>query len=135
MVGSRKVREFMTRGIISVGEDMDIKEASEVLATHNISGAMVVDASNKPIGVISGIDIARTLSGDHTRMKVRDIMSRTIYAVDPDTTLKDAAKVISENRVHRLFVDPDGQGLKKIDRVPLGIITTGDIIRELAKIR
>jgi predicted transcriptional regulator len=134
MFKEKRVREVMTRGIISVSEDMDIKEACEILATYNISGAIVVDKLNQPVGVISGIDIAKTYASGGKDLKMRDIMSRSIHTVDPDTSVKDAAKIINVNRVHRLFVYPGAPGLKEIDGVPLGIITTGDIIRELARL-
>jgi predicted transcriptional regulator len=134
MIEEKKVSEAMTRGIISVSEGMDLKEAAEVLTDHNISGAIVVDSFNKPVGVISGIDIAKTLVEGKKDLKMKDIMSRTIYTVDPETSLKDAAKIINKNRVHRLFVYPGDQGFKEINGVPLGIITTGDIIRELSRL-
>lgn len=129
----RKVRELMTKGVINVQEEMSIKEVAEIMSYYKISGVIVLDKNKKPVGVISERNIIKALTeGIKPDATAREIMSTTIFTIDPDATIRDAAKIIKENRIHRLFVFTGGRGVTKIDKLPEGIISVSDIIKELA---
>lgn len=129
-----RVSEFMSRAVISLGKDVEVRRAAEVLIGRGISGVMVVDGDGRPIGVLSEMDIAAAISQGRVSARIQDFMSTEVYAVDPGTTLRDAARVMSDKNVHRLFVYPGGEGVTPVSGmdVPLGIVTSKDIIRALA---
>jgi CBS domain-containing protein len=52
-------REVMTRDVLSVRADWSATELAAFLIDHSISGAPVLDADGKPIGVVSLTDLAR----------------------------------------------------------------------------
>lgn len=52
--------------------------------------------------------------------------SGEIYTVAPDVSVADAAKLLSEKRIGAIVVSEDG-------KVPLGILSERDIVRELGK--
>lgn len=58
-LGSQPVREFMTVSPVTVGGDKLAAEALHVLKTHRIDDLIVVDAENRPIGVIDSQDLSR----------------------------------------------------------------------------
>ena len=131
-----KVRELMTRNVVSVQEEMSLKEVAEVMSYYRISGVIVLDKNKKPVGVISERNIVKALTeGANSSAKAREIMSTTFFTIDPNATIRDAAKIMKENRIRRLLVFPGGQGAGRIDRIPEGIISVKDIIRELALAR
>ena len=49
-----------------------------------------------------------------------------VLTVQPDITVGDAAKILSEKRIGALIVSTDG-------KVPLGILSERDIVRELGR--
>ncbi|MBL0712180.1 MAG: CBS domain-containing protein [Desulfosarcina sp.] len=56
-----KVREIMSRNPITVPENYTIEEAAEVLRDHHISGAPVMDAKGRMVGLISQDDLFNAL--------------------------------------------------------------------------
>ncbi len=58
-LGLQPVGQFMTKSPIVIGGDKLAAEALHVLKTHNIDDLIVVDASNRPIGVIDSQDLSR----------------------------------------------------------------------------
>jgi len=131
---SAAVSEFMSRAVISLKKDVEIRKAAEVLINRNISGVMVLDDNGAPIGVLSEMDIAAAVKEGRTDAKIEKFMSREVYAVSPKTTLREAAEIMRERNVHRLFVYPGKEGIIPVsgEEVPLGIVTSKDIIRALA---
>jgi CBS domain-containing protein len=62
-------------------------------------------------------------------------MSNTIFSIDPEATVKEAAKAMRKHGIRRLFVVPGGKGEGLIDKIPMGIISSGDIVMELARVK
>jgi CBS domain-containing protein len=60
--------DFVTAGatavspLVSVGSDRPISEAAELMAQHGIAHLAVTDASRRPVGVISTLDVARAVA-------------------------------------------------------------------------
>ena len=53
------IGDVMTRNLITVSQDDDLKDAIELLVENKISGLPVVDQDQKLVGVISAIDVLR----------------------------------------------------------------------------
>lgn len=58
-------------------------------------------------------------------VKVREIMKKYVITVDPDVTMSDAAKIMSNNRIGSVIVMEDDK--------PVDIITTEDITTLVAR--
>ncbi|MCX7614504.1 MAG: CBS domain-containing protein [Clostridiales bacterium] len=58
-----KVREIMTRGVISVASDADIREAAQIMSGEQIR-RLPVTSEGKIVGMISLGDMAKTQSFD-----------------------------------------------------------------------
>lgn len=131
---SAPVSEFMSRAVISLRKDVKVRKAAEVLISRKISGVMVVDDKGVPLGVLSEMDIAAAVREGKASAEIEDFMSREVYAVSPETTLREAAGIMRDKNVHRLFVYPGREGMIAVygGEVPLGIVTSKDIIRVLA---
>jgi acetoin utilization protein AcuB len=60
-IGEIRVREIMKRDVITVPLDYTVEEAAEVLLTHRISGAPVVDKEGQVVGTITQSDLFTVL--------------------------------------------------------------------------
>ena len=58
----RTVGALMTRRVLTVPETMTARELALFLAEHEVSGAPVIGANRKPVGVVSTFDLARLTS-------------------------------------------------------------------------
>ncbi|MFQ4145067.1 CBS domain-containing protein [Chlorogloeopsis sp. ULAP02] len=148
----RTVADVMSRDPIVVRPETPLQEAIQILAERRISGLPVVDDARKLVGIISETDLMWQETGVtppayimfldsviylknpatyerdlHKALgqTVGEVMSKNPITISPDKPLKEAAKIISDRKVHRLPVlDSEGQ--------VIGILTRGDIIRAMA---
>jgi len=56
-----KIKDIMTRKVITVPPDFTIAEAAEVLLNNDISGAPVIDARGRLVGIITNSDLYKAL--------------------------------------------------------------------------
>ena len=54
-----RAADVMTTGVITVSPEASVQELARLLADHGISGAPVVDADGKLVGILSLADVAR----------------------------------------------------------------------------
>ncbi|MEE8348721.1 MAG: dihydroorotate dehydrogenase-like protein [Acidobacteriota bacterium] len=145
--------DIMSGEVMTVREEMTVREVANFLTEHEISGAPVVNRNDTAIGVVSCTDITRSggqevdismgrpdpdfyvrgwesdgddlkgISLENANQPVRGIMTPTVYTVTEDTPISEIAKTMIAGRIHRLLVTRD-QRL-------VGIITTLDLLRVL----
>ncbi|MCW3978403.1 MAG: IMP dehydrogenase [Candidatus Bathyarchaeota archaeon] len=72
-----KVKDVMTREVITAGEDTTLEEAKEILHEHRIEKLPIVDSSKRVTGLITMKDI--TLKGTYPDA-IRDEMGRLVCA-------------------------------------------------------
>jgi CBS domain-containing protein len=124
------VESVMSGCPVVVSEDESIAGVAELLAGYEISGLPVVDSSDRLVGVISQTDLVRlrgsTLpwTGWHGLM-VRDLMTKPAKTILGSSSLDEAARKMTGERVHRLVVVDDR-------RTTIGVISDGDLVRQIA---
>jgi CBS domain-containing protein len=102
------------------------------MRNEGISGLLVVNSEGRPVGVVSDTDMVRALSrGMEKDTRVAEIMSTSFFAISPEATLREAAKLMREWRVSRLFVVRGAMGRTELAQMPEGIITISDLISAL----
>ncbi len=148
------VREIMTADVITVRPETTVGELADILAQNKISGVPVVDDEGRVLGMVTEADIILRDADLHfpyyiqflesviylqsvhkfeerfrkaIGSKVSEVMSDEVNAVSPDTTVRQAATMMSECEVNRLPVTEDGR--------LVGIVTRGDIVRAIAEHR
>jgi CBS domain-containing protein len=155
-------RNLMTSEILMVAEDMTLKELADFLVDHEISGAVVCNEHGKPSGVVSLTDIAAaaaqggsqygvrrsgfydlgwddsandgytdewdsmTIRVPEGELVIRDIMSTKIVTVTPETPIAEVAQTLLSNHIHRVLVEEQAE--------LIGIITTSDLLRQIAAV-
>lgn len=144
-----KVRDVMTRYVVSFGPQDTIHDAARILATNDISGAPVVE-DGRVIGMISEADLLHALappakSGRTASVldalevlgrarprkgaraiTVGEAMSSYIVEIGMDASIWEASSLMERKGVKRLpVVDSE-------DRL-IGIISRADLVRAIAR--
>ena len=58
---SRTAGGIATRDVVTVGPDDSLRDAARAMVARNSSHAIVVDTGGHPVGVVSTLDVARTI--------------------------------------------------------------------------
>ena len=113
----KKVKDYMTRDVITVTPDMSISEIKEIIKKTGHDG-FPVEKDNQIVGIITASDL---LIRDVTPT-VEGMMSDDIVIANEELSINDAARVMFRMGISRLPVTNEN---KKV----LGIITNTDILR------
>lgn len=106
---------------VSVPPHTPIQEVIELMDTRNIGGVPVTE-NGKLKGIITRRDLRFLESGD---MRVEEVMTKEkLVTAREDTSLKDAERILRENKVEKLLLVDDQYQLK-------GLITIKDIDKNL----
>ena len=105
---SYRVKDYMIKETITIAFDSTVTEAAKVMAVDkNKEGYVIALKEGKPVGIVTEIDIiTRALAKDldPSKLKVSEIMSTPLRAIDPDDDLMMAAKLMREYNVRKLVV-------------------------------
>lgn len=145
------VRSFMINAVTALTPNTSLAAASKLFHEQRITGAPVVDAQCRCVGVLSQTDLLvrgeqrssaigttrylLVLHGEPTLEDdvldvapsagiVDDIMTREPIAIPGETTLRAAIERMVKHGVHRLMVVDEG----KLQ----GVVTSMDVLRMLA---
>jgi CBS-domain-containing membrane protein len=113
-----RVRDIMSRYVVTVTEDTPVLEVTRILAERRFSGLPVCGDDGAIVGMVSDFDL---LSRDGET--AGEVMSREVVAVSEDTDIREARALLLDQRLARL---PVFKG-----RELVGIVSRGDILREL----
>lgn len=133
MLKKMKVKDLMTKGVITTNPDEDVVFAFEKLMEHKISALPVLDEENIIIGIVTASDLGHNLILDNYKLgtKVSDVMVENVTSVSPDDTLHETICTMHDNAPGSDIINQ----LPVIDKGDLiGIISDGDIIKALKNI-
>ena len=124
-----RVADLMTIDPVVISADASIEEAEELLRQNRITGLPVVDLSGRLVGVISQTDllylavpaVQALIRHRESGVRVGEVMSSPPVTIDGTATVRDAARRMNDERLHRLVaVDDHGR--------PSGVITAMDFV-------
>jgi len=116
----------MTKTVITVEANKTVIEAAALMAKNDVGNLIVMD-DNTPIGIVTERDFVRRVLAKEkpSKTKISEVMSTPLRVIDPDASLKEAARRMMRKRIRRLAVIKDNK--------LVGIITAGDFARHLSK--
>ncbi len=115
-----RVRDLMTEEVSVVDENTTVDELLQKFLAELHSGYPVV-TDGELTGCVTVKDTNQVEASQRGNYRVKDIMSRDIKDVNPDTPLARALSELSRNDIGRLMVVEDGK--------LVGIITRSDIMK------
>lgn len=103
---------------ITVGPHESLRRAAQLMSEHRVAHLLVTDPEcDRPLGVVSTIDVARVLAGgveapgESGAMRVDQLMSKPVVSVPPDMPLKEVAALLAEHRISGVPVVRHGEVL------------------------
>lgn len=129
-VKREKVSDVMSDAYLVCRDKTSITAAAKAMADSGWRSIVVVDALGKPLGVFSGLDLLACcdLENIPDSYLVTDAMHAPLK-IDMNASLQEAAKLMINDHHHRvLVIDPD-----QPDSLPLGVISSFDIVSEMAR--
>ena len=127
----KRVRDVMTRGVVTVPFDTPVSEIARLLVEGDISGVAVTAPDNEAVGVISEIDLIKVFDKDWDKLTAEEVMSTFVRTINPEMTIKKAADIMRDLNIHRLLILHKAPG-RSYD-VPVGILSASDILRARVK--
>jgi len=130
-----KIKDWITREVVTIGPEASVKQAFALLKSMGIRHLPVVkDGVLK--GIVTDRDLRRPKLSDvfktwdelyriNDEIQVEDIMAAPVLTLPEDAAIKEAAKLMAQNRIGALPVT-DKKGKLA------GIITESDILRAFA---
>lgn len=118
-----KLLEKKGKELISVSPDAVVRDAIAKMAEKSAGTALVMDG-NKLVGIFSERDFIRKIylkDQCGKGVQVKEIMSKSLTTITPDTPLEDCMNLMTDKRIRHLPV-LDG------DQV-VGIVSIGDIVK------
>lgn len=107
------VRSAMTPNPAACSADTPLCEVAKLMREHDCGQIPVVDADQRPIGVVTDRDIVVRLLADGrdpNAARASDCMSTPAMTIDAGQPLADACDLMEAQRVRRLpVVDADGR--------------------------
>jgi CBS domain-containing protein len=132
------VSSIMTKNVILQTEDQTIQAISKTMYENNIGNVLIarkniaqsgIENQNNIVGIITERDVVRIVgSFDQTlyNTSVRELMSKPIISITPNSSLKNAIETMQLKNIRRLpVIEQEGK--------LVGIITTRDIFKIIIK--
>jgi CBS-domain-containing membrane protein len=141
--------DLMSRDVVVVPQEMSLRAAAHLLARASISGAPVVDAKGRCVGVLSATDFVRwadkppavprrlavcvPMFAEWEIMdvdllpedQVRAFMTADPVTVPPSADIGTLARHMMNAHIHRVIVVDE-------DKLPIGVVSSIDILSAVA---
>lgn len=121
-----KISEIMTKATVHDSADDTLADAAARMWNSQTGSLLVMDGNNL-LGIVTERDLLRAVAQgqDPTKTALKDVMRTEVITVDPQTTLKDAAKLMATKWIRHLPIVENG--------VVVGIVSQRDLTGVLAE--
>jgi len=117
------VKDVMSSPVITIDEDATVDKAAQLMAKGHVGCIIVTSKEEKPLGIITETDfVTRVLVKNiqPSKLTVKEVMTSPLITIDPDETLSETARRMSQLNIRRLGVMYKGN--------LVGIISSKDIL-------
>lgn len=120
-----RVKKIMLTDVSTLKKEAKVQEAAKLLAQRG-SGCVVVTEGQKPIGIITELDIVRNVisKGKKMDMPLSAIMASPVVLMEPNMKLDEALKIIDTRKFRRYPVVENDQ--------LVGLATKRDIVNAIS---
>jgi CBS domain-containing protein len=118
-----KVRDGMTRVVLTVGPAHSLREAARMMSEHRVGAAVVIDPEQAGIGILTERDVLDSVGKgeDPDAEVVGDHRTEDVVFASPDWSLDQAAAAMVRGNFRHLIVVEDSD--------VTGLLSMRDIVR------
>ena len=123
-----QVKDIMSDTVHTIPPTQTVKRAAEAMSRRKI-GSLIVVSETKLEGIITERDIMSkvvSLGKDASKIKVKEVMSKEVVFIEPDSDIDEAARAMVDNQIKKLPVVYQNR--------LIGIVTAMDIVMAEPKI-
>ncbi|MBI4452272.1 CBS domain-containing protein [Candidatus Woesearchaeota archaeon] len=120
-----RVSRIMLADVPTLKKEAKIEEAAKLLSkTEN--GCVIIVDDNRPVGIVTELDLVRKIATGRMNMKSRlsEIMTSPVVCMTPDMKLDEALKMIDTKRFRKYPVIGNG--------TLVGLVTKNDIVHAIS---
>ncbi len=121
------VADYMAKSLVTFGPDLEIIKAMRILLEKDVSGAPVVDAEDRVVGILTSRDCMHVaFSASYYQEwggRVAEYMTSPVETIDSATDVVTASRRFLDSRYRRFPVLRNGR--------LVGLISRHDILRSL----
>lgn len=133
------VKDVMSSPVFTIDEDATVNKVAQLMEEHELGCIVVTSKEGKPVGIITERDLVKRVLAKNARasmLSAKEVMTSPLITINPDETLSDAARRMSDLNVRRLGVMYKGNLVGIISSKDILAITPEliEIIQEKAKI-
>lgn len=120
------VKDLMTKNVITIDLHKTVFDAATLMNEKTV-GCLVIMDEEELVGTITERDFVRRVVAKNLPLdtKISEIMSKKLITIDPNSSLREAARLMLKNKVRRLPVVKENK--------LVGIIVVADFARQLSK--
>lgn len=121
----KRISDIMSTPVVTCLRSDSIVEVANLMKNRNISGVIVVDGENRPVGFITNADLvhkilARSVT-DYLKTNVGAVMNPNIVAIPSEAFFAEALMAVSKYQTKHLAVTSRGK--------LVGIVTVADLVK------
>ncbi len=115
----KKAESFIVENPLTMSDQRAVGDVRRVVEETDTGGILILDRNQKLIGIVTTRDLLFEFDDDKL---LTEIMTRNVRTASPDTSLKEAERILHEHRIEKLpLVDSAGK--------VVGLITLKDIMK------
>lgn len=117
------VKEVMTKVVCTVKRKDSVHNLAKKMVEHGVGSAVVIE-NGTPVGIVTEKDLISKVVARNkvpSKVLVEEVMSQPIITIKPETSLREAARIMTKRGIRRLPVVNSSGEL-------VGIITDNDIL-------
>ena len=118
-----RVRDIMNNPIVSAFPEDDVVSIAGKMKKYQVGSVVVLGENGELRGIVTDGDIIQKAVAENkvpSEIRAKDIMSSPVEAIDADSDITQAARLMRKKGVKRLVVTRRG--------MPVGIVSMSDIL-------
>jgi arabinose-5-phosphate isomerase len=125
---TKLARDIMKIGVPVCEPDAKLEAIAKIMMRDNADAVVVMDEEDGAIGIVSQSDLARAYPRNWQLLSAKDVMTKKILSVAPESPITAVANIMQDEKVHQVFIHHDHPGTGK----PSAVVTMRAIVREMA---